>query len=90
VGEEDVLRLSFQPSQPPWPASMYMAMLGRLSCLRAYATPSLYPEEESWQVWSLMLVTRLGSESGSMIRAMAMLGYFLKMATMAGVVSYYS
>lgn len=31
----DILRLSFQPSQPPWPASMYMAMLGRLSCLSA-------------------------------------------------------
>jgi hypothetical protein len=28
-------------------------------------------------------VTKLGRESGSMIRAMAVLGYFLKMATMA-------
>jgi hypothetical protein len=39
-GLGDVLRLSFQPSHPPWPASMYMATLGKLSCLRAYATPS--------------------------------------------------
>jgi hypothetical protein len=34
-----------------------------------------------------MLVTRLGRESGSMIREMATLGYFLIIATMAGVVS---
>ena len=30
-------------------------------------------------------MTKLGSESGSMTRAMAVLGYFLKMATMAYV-----
>lgn len=30
-----------------------------------------------------MFVTKLGRESGSMTRAMAVLGYFLKMATMA-------
>jgi hypothetical protein len=30
-------------------------------------------------------VTKLGRLSGSMIRAMAVLGYFLKIATMAGV-----
>lgn len=41
MGNGDVLRFSFQPSHPPWPASMYMAMLGRLSDLSAYATPSL-------------------------------------------------
>jgi hypothetical protein len=28
-------KLSVQPSQPPCPASMYMAMLGKLSCFRA-------------------------------------------------------
>lgn len=86
-GERDLLRLSFQPSQPPCPASMYMAMLGRLSCLRAYATPSRYPEAEFLHAVLSEFVTRLGRLSGSMMRAMAVLGYFLKMATMAGTLS---
>jgi hypothetical protein len=36
------------------------------------------------------LVTKFGSESGSMIRAMAVLGYFLKIATMARSCQYSS
>ena len=81
--EEYVLILASQPSQPPWPASMYMFTLGRFSCLSAYATPSRYPEAEAWQAAKLLLVTKLGRESGSMIRAKAMFGYFLMIATMA-------
>lgn len=76
-------RLSFQPSQPPWPASRYWTTLGRLSVSNAYATPSLYPAALSWQVVRSMLVTRLGSESGSMRRAKAVLGFALRIVAIA-------
>lgn len=62
---------------------MYMATLGRFSCLSAYATPSRYPAAEAWHVAKLLLVTKLGKESGSIIRAKAMFGYFLMIVTMA-------
>jgi hypothetical protein len=60
-----------------------MMTLGRLRFLMAYATPSRYPEALFLHVSLSELVTRLGSESGSMTSAKAVLGCAFRILTMA-------